>query len=214
MGSAALCQCACGECRTNRIAAARRRGERGVMLIDVLLSITVVALAMVGSVSSTMSAMTLKVSNRETGVSLNVLRHVVEEFETLPLEEVYPRFNADPYDDPDGAGTARGASFTLEPHHKAGLLNGPVPVATAAPTTRLPMTVEVSFPLDGGGLLSEMVVGGMWGSQGWDLNGDGALTAGDRSSDYKLLPLHVRVTWSGPEGPKSIQTMRVLYRRQ
>ena len=46
-------------------------------------------------------------------------------------------------------------------------------------------------------------------------NGDGSTTtAGDRSEDYKLLPVSVRVTWTDTEGIHEMQVVRLLTRRK
>ncbi len=190
-----------------------KSSERGALLIEILLALLVLALAAAGSVSSTISGMSLEQDNRETAVATDTLRHVVEELETIPLDEVFARFNADPADDPDGAGTAPGNLFAVDPHRTSGLLTSGVLSPASAPTHRQTMNVEFTFPLDMDGHLSEMVSGGMWGQQGWDLDGDGTLAAGDRSTTYVILPVHVRVTWVSPRGVSAVQLVRVLAHR-
>lgn len=212
-----------------------RGAERGALLIEILLGLLVLALAAAGSVSSTLSGMSLEEENRDTAAATNTLRHMLEELETMPLEEVFARFNADPTDDPDGVGTAIGSTFALDAFRTSGLLttelltyaNPPPPMtypidmdvppeplpAPKATALRPLMNVEITFPVDMDGNLAENVTGGIWGTQGWDMDGDGTIASGDRSEGYKLIPIHLRLTWTNARGAQSITAVRVLASR-
>jgi hypothetical protein len=43
-----------------------------------------------------------------------------------------------------------------------------------------------------------------------DLNGDGAVDAGNHSTDYRLLPVIVRVRWQGAGGPSQFELKTML----
>lgn len=192
--------------------------ERGMLLLEVVLALVVIAVATLSSASMTLSGSNLNKANIAAADATDVLRQLVEELEGHPFEEVYARFNADPADDPDGVGTARGNQFTLLPAYRRALLDVPGTAATSDARTaprHMPFDVEVFFPEDENGLLSELVIAPLWGTAGWDIDGDGtAGTAGDRSADYKLLPVAIRVTWTDPGGIHMLQVVRLLSRRR
>lgn len=68
---------------------------------------------------------------------------------------------------------------------------------------QIPVRIELIFPLNGSDQLDESVQLPMLGS--WDINGDGAIAPGDRSTDYKILPTIIRVSWEGAGGQRQIQ---------
>ena len=177
----------------------------------------IVAVATMGSASLSVSNSNLNKANVAGADATAVMRQVVEELESRPFEEIYARFNGNPADDPDGAGTARGSQFTLQPGHAAAFLDTGTP-APAAPERGISRTtvfdVEITFPEDENGLLSEEVVAPMWGSQSWDIDGNGEVSVGDRSADYKLLPVGVRVTWTDPDGIHALEVVRLMSRRR
>ncbi len=196
----------------------RPRGERGILLLEVILAILVIAVATLGSASMTLSGSNLSKANISAADATNVLRQLVEELEAVAFEEIYARFNADPSDDPDGPNTALGSEFTLTPGHRRALLDmsgSPGSSDAESNVRRTDFDVEFWFPEDVNGVLSEQVIAPLWGSQSWDIDGDGtAGNAGDRRQDYKLLPVAIRVTWTDPDGLHTVQAVRLLTRRQ
>jgi hypothetical protein len=70
---------------------------------------------------------------------------------------------------------------------------------------------EVIFPNGGNGatFLAENEVDPALGLTR-DLNGDGAIDALDHSGDYRLLPVRVRVAWSGATGDRQIELEALL----
>ena len=189
-----------------------------MLLLEVILALVVVAVATLSSASMTISGTNLNKANVAAADATDVMRQLVEELESHPFEEVYARFNADPTDDPEGAGTARGSQFVLEPNHRRALLDASVAAGTGDVKTaarHIAFDVEVFFPEDASGLLSEQVIAPLWGGTSWDIDGDGtAGTSGDRSADYKLLPVAVRLTWTDPDGIHALQVVRLLSRRR
>jgi hypothetical protein len=189
-----------------------------MLLVEVILAMVVIAVATLSSASMTLSSSNLNKANVAAADATDVMRQLVEELESHPFEEIYARFNSDPTDDPDGAGTARGNQFTLLPVHRRALLDVPGTPGTSDAKTaarRTPFDVDVFFPEDENGLLSELVVTPLWGTASWDIDGDGtAGTPGDRRADYKLLPVAIRITWTDPDGIHALQVVRLLSRRR
>lgn len=193
------------------------RGQRGLVMVEILLAMLIIAVATLSSASMTLSGSNLNKANVLTADATNVLRQVVEELESHPFEEIYARFNTNPADDPDGAGTARGGQFTLDPEHRTAFLDaGAAPTATSreGASRGISYDIDILFPEDENGNLAEGVSAPIWGSQAWDINGDGAPSSGDRSADYKLLPVGISVTWADPEGLHTFQVVRLLSQRR
>jgi prepilin-type N-terminal cleavage/methylation domain-containing protein len=189
-------------------------GERGLTLIEITIAMVVMGIGALGAVSWTLSSMDLEVVNRETSDATDAMRQLVEELQSYPHNELFVRFNDDPADDPDGPGTAIGHQFVISPDRTAGFLQAEptAPPPAAARKRRVPISVELTFPVDALGKLSEAAADPAWGNQGWDLNADGALTPGDRGTDYQVLPIKIEMTWAGTRGFRSLVVTRFITR--
>lgn len=193
----------------------RERRESGFALVEAAVVLVAIAIAMLANVSWTVSGVSLSADNRETVAAHDALRRIFEELQEVPFEEVFARFNRLPEDDPDGANTALGGTFGVEPGRKEDFLRQDASVATSTSIAyrHCPLNVEVSFPVNHQGRLSEIAVDTDWCSRTWDLDGDGSVEDGDVSSSYGLLPIRVRISWSGARGARSIEHVRLLKRR-
>ncbi len=188
-----------------------------MILLEIIIAMLIVAAATLSSASMTLSGSKLNNANVAVADATDVMRQLVEELESHPFEELYARFNGLPDDDPDGAGTARGSQFTLAPTRRSAFLDVTAPAAppTAKDAPRsTSFDVDIEFPEDVNGYLAEGVVGPLWGTQAWDIDGDGAPSSGDRSADYKLLPVAIRLSWADADGIHSMQVVRLLTKRQ
>jgi Tfp pilus assembly protein PilV len=92
----------------------RRGREAGFGLIDSMISIVVIAVSTVGFLSASVTSMSLEKENRTVAAANEMSRAVVEEMLALPIAEVLPTYNASHADDPGGAGTARGSSWSID----------------------------------------------------------------------------------------------------
>jgi hypothetical protein len=214
---------------------ARLHAQRGLALVEITLALLVIAVATLGSVSWTLSGMNLDTENQEHAEARAALRGVLEGMQALPFDQLYVRFNDNPADDPDGAGTAPGNHFLLLRDQGTDLLKPLVKgvlgtvgsllggssgtsgtsSATSAdtPVRHQVLAIDVEMPVDADGLLTE-VPGGVVGSDLiWDLDGNGVLEAGDRSTSYRVLPVKVRVSWKGTRGERSIEQVRLFTHR-
>jgi hypothetical protein len=214
------------------------RAEAGLALVEVMISLLVVAVATLGGVSWTMAGVNLDVENRETRAANDVMRRVVEELSAVPFEEVYARFNDDPADDPGGVGTAVGGEFVVMPDRKddllhttgdvlgglGGLLGGITGGSDNADSSDAaghkgarpkPLHVRVKFPTNAQGKLSESGVTSGWSTVPLDLDGNGRSDDdGDLGSSYRILPIRVEITWQGARGERSVRVTRLMGRRQ
>lgn len=146
--------------------------------------------------SSTLSSMARQRStNRETGLAVAAARNLLETLRAEDFAEVFAAYNADPDDDPDGAGTAPGNRFAV-----AGL--------DEAPDSPDGLEGEVVFPtildpLDGLELREdvELRVLGM----PRDLSGDGKIDDQDHAGSHFILPVQVRLRWKGSTGVRQFE---------
>ncbi len=116
----------------------------------------------------------------ETAFASDALRATVESMRAENFEEIYARYNSNPADDPSGPGTAPGSNFAVE-----GL--------TAAPSDVDGFVGEVDFPEREGKLREDVNDATL--AMPRDLNGDGVIDSLDHHADYRILPVHLRVTW-------------------
>jgi hypothetical protein len=171
------------------------RGDGGFTAVEVIVTGAILAVGACALVAALVNAMTLASVNRETAVATEAAREIVERLHAIPCCVVLRSFNTDPYDDPEGAYTAPGASFRFDPG-RGGDGEGN-------------LTARISFPVGDGGLLREDSTDSHFGMPR-DLNGDGTIDANDHSGDYVLLPLRVRVSWQGVTGLRFVETSTVL----
>lgn len=116
-------------------------------------------------------------NDREVAFAVHAARRVLEELPNHEFSTIFARYNAAVADDPVGA--APGASFEVEG------LAGDVGA-----------TGSVMFPVDGAGQLREDLDLPEFGLPR-DLNADGIIDSADHSGDYVILPVTVRIEWTG-----------------
>jgi Tfp pilus assembly protein PilV len=92
----------------------RRSTEAGFGLIDSMISIVVISVSTVGFLAASVTSMSLEKESRTVAAANEMSRAVVEEMLALPIEQVLPTYNANKADDPNGAGTACGDSWTID----------------------------------------------------------------------------------------------------
>jgi hypothetical protein len=171
-------------------------------LIELMLVISVLMVALLVLSQSMGTAMTLTDVNRETALASDGARDTIELLQGVErFQEVFAIYNTDPADDPAGPGTAPGAAFSI-----AGL----------QPADDDPdgMVGEIRFPavVTATGLkISEEIDDAALGMPR-DLSGDGLVDSADHSLDYLVLPVRVRVEWTGSSGPRNIEVVTLLAR--
>jgi len=167
-----------------------RRG--GFSLVEVILVMAIL------TVSAAIYGQTIASSRRlepiaiEKALASEAARTALERIRALPIDQVLALYDADPANDPGGAGTAPGATFAVE---------GLAPGAGGAAVGR------IEFPFVDG-RLAEDLVDDMFGFPR-DINGDGEIDALDHRADWVLLPVRVRVEWTPHGGAGSTREFEI-----
>jgi len=167
-----------------------------------MIAAAVLTIAISGLSSALVSAMQLTRVNRESALAQQAARRAIEQVQSTPFADIFRTFNADPADDPGGAGTAAGPDFA-------------VPGLAAQPGDADGLPGEIQFPtISVAGLeqLREDVADAELGMPR-DLNADGAVDALDHKGNYLLLPVQVRVLWRGVAGNRLIEMATILSAR-
>ena len=159
---------------------------RGFALIEVLIAGVLLVLALVGFTGAIGTSLRTNAANRERVVASEGARQVLEILTSTDFREIFVRFNDDPSDDPED-GKSPGSAFELF---------GLVPQAGDPDG----MVGEVIFPNHGDpGELREDVED-LALDMPRDLDMDGDVDSEDHSEDYKILPVRIRVRWTGKVG--------------
>jgi hypothetical protein len=169
-------------------------------LIDVLVAVVILTVAVCGVSSSMVSVLALNRVNRETAIAEAAARRMMEQAADTEFADVFATFNTNPADDP-GPGPAPGKNFAVF---------GLTPNEDDADG----MAGEILFPtIDVGGVeeLREDVVDPALGMPR-DLDGDGPDVL-DHATDYRVLPIRVRIQWRGLAGPRTLTIEGMLSER-
>lgn len=157
----------------------------GFSIVELMIVLTVLTVG-IGMFAGTLgSIMGLGPSLRDSARAVEASRSLVESMRAQPFEQVWALYNADPGDDPAGAGTAPGAGFAV-----TGL--------SAVPGDADGLVGRVVFPEIGGELREDSAEVDLGMPRDLDL--DGAQDGDDHALDYRVLPVLVRVEWRG-KGP-------------
>lgn len=174
----------------------RRRRRRGATLVESIAALAVIAIGCVAALSVLTSSLKLDAANRENAAALRGARAQLEAVRAESVGDILVLYDADGTNDPGGANTAPGASFT-----NASL--GQLPKQST-------VTATVLLPISGGQLREDLVMPEL--GMPADLNGDGAIDALDHRDDAVILPVGVRVTWEGALGSRTYQLSTMVYR--
>jgi hypothetical protein len=174
---------------------ARRRTRAGLTILEVVIGVALLVTGVLGYLHVVAEAMATAEANAERALATEAARQRIEEMKSRPLGQVLALFDDDPANDPGGAGTAPGGTFTVP--------------GLAARTDAVDGAVgRTLFPLAGAALREDIVDLGLGMPR--DLDGDGVVDALDKSGDYVLLPVRVRVEWRGAAGNAFVELRTVL----
>lgn len=187
-----VCSSRSGCCRRLR----RRRGSSaGFTVLEIAVAISLLTIA-IGSVTMTLVA--TGSLTRTTGERATAMDGALSAMEALKAEtfaDLFVSYNGFADDDPGFAGSAPGAAFDvagLQPQD--GDADGRVGL--------------ILFPGDGVELREDTVDTRLGMPR--DLSGDGIIDAADHAGDYTILPVRVRVEWSGKSGDQTIEFISTL----
>lgn len=157
---------------------------------------SVVLIAMLAGVTSLTGSSILGQNSQETSLATQAARGAMESLRGLEFASVLASFNDDGSDDPAGSNTAPGPHFDV---NSLGAQEGDVDGLAG----------EILLPLTSSGQLVESQNRPEFGLP-MDLNGDGSIDSSDRSTDYTLLPVIVRIRWQGRNGDRELQFATIL----
>ncbi|MBM3976393.1 MAG: type II secretion system protein [Planctomycetes bacterium] len=168
---------------------AHSKARAGLTLVELMMVMVVLTVAVSMLAGSMSSAARLGPVQRENALAGEGARRMLETLRGQPFMDIYALYNADPSDDPGGAGTAPGSGFAIQ---------GLEPLADDADG----LPGEILFPTQTPPLFEN----GTWLELGLprDLDLDGVIDATDHSDDYQILPIEVRIRWRGVNGARSL----------
>ncbi len=162
--------------------------RQGFTLVEVMIALTVISVAVYMMSSTITATMMHSAARKERTVSVESAMNVLEHMRAVPFDELYRLYNDNPDDDPDGPGTAPGATFNVvgltprEGSNAVGFVVMPSLEGKLRENLNMP---ELSLPRD--------------------LNGDLIIDSLDHAEDYKVLPIEVRIEWTGSSGEGHLQ---------
>jgi prepilin-type N-terminal cleavage/methylation domain-containing protein len=180
-----------------------RSKDRGLTLMELVMAMTVLAIAIAGYAKTVAMSSIASTTSREATLAAEAGRQMIERMcatvtdPAMGFDEIYVRYNSTAADDP--AGVSPGSNFAVAGlDARANDLDG--------------MPGEILFPtMTVGGVLQlrEDLVDAKLGMPS-DLNGDGVVDALNHAADYQNLPVLVRVRWRGVGGPGQVEFQTVL----
>ena len=170
----------------------RRAATRGLTLLELAFSITLILMGLSALARVTIGLARAGNMARESELAAQAARAMLERIQAEAFPQAFRSYNATGADDPGGANTAPGANFAV-----AGL--------RAIPGDADGRPGEVLFPSPAGqpAQLREDVVDPRFGMP-QDLDGNGAVDGANHATDYKLLPVRVRVRWQAGDGSTGV----------
>lgn len=176
-------------------------------MIELTLVIAVFMITLLVLSRSMGAAMQLTDTNRESALAADGAQEMIEILQGAPdFALLFPLYNSYPDDDPGLPGSAPGSGFAV-----AGL--------DPAPDDPDGFVGEILFPAEFGlvdlelhEILLDPDLADLADDLGLprDLNGSGSLDAGDRSDDYQLLPVLLRLRWTGATGVRVLEVQTLL----
>jgi type II secretory pathway pseudopilin PulG len=176
-----------------------KHGKRaGHTIIEVLVAFSFLIVGSFGFLSVIVSTSDASSMNHEVSLAKEAARVQIEELMDLDYKEVFARFNDSTADDPGGGVLSPGAHFDVTGlNARAGDLDG--------------LAGEIIFPTSQANptQVREDAIDQALGCP-MDLNGDQVIDASDHAGDLLILPVVVRITWSGVSGNGTAQFKTIL----
>lgn len=169
----------------------RSRARRaGFTLVEIMISASVMVVGLLGFAQVIALSVGSSTSNQEANLAIEAARAKIEEIQAAEFDDLFELYNPIAGDDPGGAGTAPGNTFTVpglqpDPNDPDGIV-GQVLIPTMVGATG---AWEIREDFQSAGLGTPR-----------DLDGDGVIDQLDHSGDYGILPVQVRLQWRGARG--------------
>jgi len=175
-----------------------RRARRGLTMVELVMAMTILAIALAGYARTVAMASVASSTAREAALASEAARRMIETLRAQDFAQVFTQYNATAADDILGI-TSPGANFAVTG------LDARTNDADGMPGEILFPTIAVGAALQ----LREDLVDAKLGMPS-DLSGDGAVDVANHAGDYENLPVLVRVRWRGVGGPGQVEFQTVL----
>lgn len=175
-----------------------RKSRAGFTLVELVCALCVLLAATLGFSRALVASLALAHVERERERAAGAVQRVLEELGDQAFADVFRLYDGRPDNDPAGPGTAPGAGFDV-----AGL--GPVDGDADG------RVGEVLFPVLDQELREDLFAPSL--GTPLDLDGDDELDDADHGTDYRLLPVLVRVVWKGRNGAMQVELATLLAER-
>lgn len=164
----------------------------GFTLTEVMLALTVLVVAVGGTLGTLNAYVRLDQQTAQRSVALRAAEMQIERLQSEPFSELFERYNANAADDPAGLLPSPGQHFA-------------VPGLDVQPGDADGFVGRIFLPEDPAvpGVLREDLVDADLGTP-LDLNLDGIIDGADHALDHVVLPVRVEVRWTGPAGLQSV----------
>ncbi len=196
--------------KNTRLPPATHHPRSGFSLIEVLISVTLITVAVVGAMSSITSTASLGESNRESALAYRAAQRRLEQVQASAFEDAYALYNADPLDNPAGI-AAPGPHFDVaglapqdsDADGRVGRVIFPISIG-AGPA----LVINADLEEPGYDVRSSWPTGV---SRSYPPETDiSSVRDLDMSSGYLLLPVRVEIRWTGASGDRSITVESIL----
>lgn len=188
----------------NRMTSHRPKGRRkparaGFSMLELMVAIAALSVGLLGFTQALVTAMRAQRMSHEQGLALEAARRQVELMKTVGFSNIFRQFNGHRGDDLLGPALAPGAQFAVPG------LQAPRGSGSALPG-------EILFPVleDQPGVLREDLARPEFGTP-LDLDLDnGVIDSMDHASNYRVLPVVIRVRWSSMAGTGEVRLATML----
>lgn len=182
-----------------------RKAQRGFSLLDVTITVSVLAVGLLAQASLTISSFSQTTLNKERRLAMEGVRDQLEVIKAMNLASVFAAYDESTAND---LMVAPGPHFDIRGLHPApGDTDGHVG-RVIFPVGAPPGTSESNDPV-----LREDVSEPFMGMP-FDLDGDGAIDSLPKDGKYIHLPVTVEVEWTGKIGRQSMQITTWLTPRE
>jgi len=172
-------------------------------MVEVLIVMVILVVAATIFTITVASVARQRSINRESVIAAEAARGVIEDMRNADFREVYAMYNADPDDDPGGAGSSPGNRLAV-----AGLAPRPGSPDGFVCEVTLPALNVGTVASPDWQLREDIADPGLGMPR--DLNGDSIVGTEDRSTDYRRLPVRIELQWSGATGRREFQMSTLL----
>ncbi len=179
-----------------------RLRKGGFTLLELAIATPIILIAASMIASTLVASARQRTINRESAVASESIRTCFEEMRNEDFHQIFAMFNEDPFDDPNGPGTAPGSRFTiddLEPLDGANGFIGEILFPVINTGGSINPNWELREDLNSAELETPR-----------DLNGDSVVDDRDHSEDYRVLPILIRARWQGALGPREFRMQTIL----